>query len=42
VLSDPKKKQRYDLGGGNFDMDDNFGDGGFGNIDPNEIFNMFF
>lgn len=25
VLSDPKKKQRYDMGGSNFDMGDNFG-----------------
>jgi DnaJ family protein C protein 7 len=45
VLSDPQKKKRYDLGG--FDPSDP--DGGMGgtftsgaNIDPNEVFKMFF
>ena len=44
VLSDPNKRKRYDVGG--FDPSDP--DGGMGgqftnmNIDPNDIFKMFF
>lgn len=44
VLSDKQKRQQYDLGG--FDPSDpsgGFSGGTFStNIDPNEIFNMFF
>jgi len=48
VLSDPEKRKRFDLGG--FDPSDpsggmNFdfgGMGGAGNVNPNEIFKMFF
>jgi DnaJ-class molecular chaperone len=46
ILSDPDKRKRYDLGG--FDPSDpNSGfdfstSGGGMNIDPNEIFKMFF
>ena len=47
ILSDPEKRKRYDLGG--FDPSDPsrggfeyHGDGGNMNVDPNEIFRMFF
>ena len=40
VLSDPKKKARFDSGA---DMDDMMGGGGFNSdVDVNDIFNMFF
>lgn len=41
VLSDPKKRQRYDMGA---DLEDLDGPGGFGGegVDVNEIFSMFF
>ncbi|XP_071148322.1 dnaJ homolog subfamily C member 7-like [Mytilus edulis] len=39
VLSDPKKKERYDSGA---DIDDLEGGGGFDHIDPNMIFQQFF
>ncbi|CAG2240098.1 DNAJC7 [Mytilus edulis] len=38
VLSDPKKKERYDSGA---DIDDLEGGGGFDHIDPNMIFSNF-
>jgi len=45
VLSDPKKKQKYDSG--QMDYDGDQGDcsgfhGGGGGVDPNDIFKMFF
>lgn len=42
VLSDPKKKATYDLGG--YDSTNTGGMGGFegANIDPNDIFKTFF
>ena len=40
MLSDPKKKARFDSGA---DMDDMMGGGGFNSdVDVNDIFNMFF
>lgn len=41
VLSDPEKKQRYDSG---VDIEDleHGGHGGHGDVDPSDIFNMFF
>lgn len=42
VLSDPKKRQRYDGGADIEDLDhDHSGFGGHG-MDPNDIFRMFF
>jgi DnaJ family protein C protein 7 len=42
-LSDPKKKQMYDSGQIDYDGDQGAGFGGMGgNIDPTEIFQMFF
>lgn len=42
VLSDPKKKQRYDQGVDVEDLDNDFaGQSGFGG-DPHDIFRMFF
>lgn len=40
VLSDPKKKARYDSGADIDELDHDFGSGFHG--DPNEIFKMFF
>ena len=44
VLSDPNERRRYDMGGYDADIGGGFGGGGSfsANIDPNEIFNMFF
>ena len=38
VLSDPRKRQRYDNGD---DLED-MGGGGMGGVDPNAVFQMFF
>ena len=44
VLSDPNERRRYDMGAYDADIGGGFGGGGSfsTNIDPNEIFNMFF
>ena len=43
ILSDPKKKERYDNGWDINDIEQGFPGGGFGGgIDPTQIFNMFF
>lgn len=44
VLSDPKKKELYDSGQMEYDGDPGAGMGGFSGsqVDPNEIFKMFF
>ena len=43
VLSDPKKKQRYDAGADIEELDHDMGGGfGHGGMDPNDIFRMFF
>lgn len=46
-MSDPEKKKMYDSGQMEYDGDPGAGMGGFsnmsgGNVDPNEIFKMFF
>ena len=41
VLSDPRKKNRYDQGADIDELDHDHGHGGF-HGDPNEIFQMFF
>ena len=41
VLSDPKKKQRHDMGMDDEDEMGGFGGGGMGGMDPNDIFRMF-
>jgi len=38
VLNDEKKRQRYDVGGADFENNQGFD---FGGIDPTEIFSMF-
>ena len=40
ILSDPKKRSRYDSGHDIYDIDD--GDGGFHDIDPSAMFQTFF
>lgn len=42
VLSDPKKKQRYDGGADIEDLNQDHGFSGHGGMDPNDIFRMFF
>ena len=44
VLSDPRKKNRYDQGADIEDLDHDHGYGGHGGhgVDPNDIFRMFF
>jgi len=43
VLTDSNERKRYDMGGYDPDLGGGFGGGTFtSNIDPNEIFNMFF
>jgi DnaJ-class molecular chaperone len=42
VLSDAKKKQRYDDGADIDELDHDHGFGGGHGVDPNDIFRMFF
>ncbi len=42
VLSDPRKRQRYDEGADIEDLDHDHGFGGGHGVDPNDIFRMFF
>lgn len=42
VLSDARKKARYDGGADIEDLDHDHGHGGHGGMDPNDIFRMFF